>query len=137
MSETTYRVGWVIPYQVAGLTHYTEEVTNQDIEAVLDEAYALLSDVEHPFHLIIDNRNLRHTRLTTLAELAEVLPFPMLERIVVVVPRTYHGALLPVEQDGYLHLIHVRDIASALAHLRAKDDSLDWQFLDENFFSIW
>lgn len=131
-----YKVGWVIPGQVLGLTHFHPIVTAEDIQGVIETTEKLLTSMTRRFHIIIDNRIVKMDSLTTLQQMKQAAPFLAnfhLREVVLVVP--LDTETLPDPQtDGYVTLTYVRSIEDAIEHLDDVDGFLDVADMDARFF---
>jgi hypothetical protein len=131
-----YKVGWVIPSQVLGLTHFHPIVTPEDIAGATETAEKLIEAISRRFHIIIDNRIVKMESLTTLQQLKQAAPFLAnynLREVVMVVPLDTQ-TLPEAQSDGYINLTYVRSIEEAIEHLDDLDDFLDVADMDARFF---
>lgn len=134
-----YRVGWVIPNQVAALTHYTAEITLDEFQSIAGEAAALLVDASEPFHVIIDNRIMNMAFLPDLSGLQGSAPYmenPNLRHVVMVKPTAMQGWAkdLPSYTDENVTLTYVDDIQDVVDLLKAEDETLRWHMVEADFF---
>lgn len=131
-----YKVGWVIPGQVIGLTHYIPTVTLADVEGVIATTTQLLSTVHRPFHMIIDNRVVSMKQLPDLQDLQSSSPFinhDLLREVVMVVPFEMSERPAP-QHAGNVTLSYTDTIEAAIHHLDEADDLLDVADMDARFF---
>ena len=87
--EPNFKLGWISPKRLAGLTHFHPEITQDDMMGVYHGASELLKGADQEFHMIIDNRMAPLNALFTLQELQAMSPFlqhPLLKYLVVVKP---------------------------------------------------
>jgi hypothetical protein len=140
MSEQkAYRVGWVIPNQVAGLTHYTPEVTLDEFQSIAGESNAMLNDIDKPFHIVIDNRIMNMAFLPDLQALQGAAPYmsnPYLRHVVMIKPQVMEGLAkdLPSYTDGNITLTYVDEIQDVVDLLKAADGDLRWHMVEADFF---
>ena len=131
-----YKVGWVIPAQVLGLTHFHPIVTAEDIQGVVETAEKLLTGVSRRFNIVIDNRIVKMDTLTTLQQMKQAAPFLAnyhLRDVVMVVPLDTESLPEP-QTDGYVTLTYVRSIEEAIEHIADADEFLDIADMDARFF---
>lgn len=89
MRTPNFKVDWILPQTLAGLTHFHPEITREDIMGVFEHTHALLQYVEKEFHILIDNRLAPLPYLYSLTELqafSPVLSHPLLRYVVIVKP---------------------------------------------------
>lgn len=137
--EKNYKIGWVLPNQVAGLTHFHADVTMDDMQGVVTEGTTLIDSVAQIFHIIIDNRVVGNTQRANLKQMKQFVPYmsnPFLRWVVVVLPEAsdVDPKTISIEQDDDTQLIHVHTLDEAINHLKSIDSSLDWTQSDADFF---
>lgn len=131
-----YKVGWVIPAQVLGVTYFHPIVSPEDLEGVVDTTQKLLAGMTRRFHIIIDNRIVKMDSLTTLQQMKQIAPFLAnyhLREVVMVVPLDTKELPEP-QSDGYITLTYVRSIEEAIEYLDDVDEFLDVADMDARFF---
>ena len=138
-NDKNYRVGWVIPNQVAELTHYTPNILLEEFQAIGNESDAIASSAESRFHLIIDNRIMDMAFVPDLATIRQAAPYtntPHLQHIIMIKPEQMEGAAheLPSYTDDHLTLTYVDTLADAVDFLKAEDDEIRWREADSDFF---
>ncbi len=137
--DETYRLGWVIPGCVAGLTHYTSQVTMDEYQAISASAMQLVDVAQREFHIVIDNRRIDPQVIMNLSEIKQAAPYmnhALLRWVVVVAPLALADAAPEVvtQQDGHTRMRVVATIEEALAHLGSVDTTLDWEQAERGFF---
>lgn len=139
MRAPNYKVGWLVPGQLAALTHYHADIRQEDILGVFMESQQLLAKVECPFHLLIDNRLAPLDRLYTLAELIKLSPLlqhPYLRYLVVVKPKhleldAIHAGLQSI---GSVSLQNVASVQEGIIFLKRCVADIDVNSIDISFF---
>ena len=139
MRQPNYKLGWFIPNQIAALTHFHANVTTEDFMGVIQTGQALLSHVDDEFHVIIDNRVVEMSALTTLSQMKQMVSYmnhPLLRWVVVVKPEnmTLNTDSLAIEQDGNTLLKNVSSLREAISYLQDTITDVDWQIADMKFF---
>ena len=132
MRQPNYKLGWYIPNQIAALTHFHSDVTQEDFMGVLQTGEALLKDVDSPFHVIIDNRVVSMAVPASLSQMKEMVSFmnhPLLRWVVVVKPARLDldTSRLPIEQIEKTQLKNVSSLPEAIVHLRAVTNDIMWE----------
>ncbi|MCA9328473.1 hypothetical protein KC959_01770 [Candidatus Saccharibacteria bacterium] len=140
MRQPNYRIGWYIPHQLAALTHFHPEVTNEDFMGVLHEGQALFESVKDAFSIIIDNRVVAMSAPVSLSQMRQVVPYmhhPLLRWVIVIKPEelALDTTNLPIETEGTVHLKNVSSLAEALSYLQQVTSNIQWHLADETFFS--
>lgn len=135
----TYRVGWVIPGRVLGITHYTSTVGLDEIRTIIAEAGRLAAGATTDFYVILDHRNIANTALAPLHDMKAAAPYlnhTWLRQIVLIVPRSIASKVadLTDQVDDTLRLTHVATVAAALDYLRQLDATLNWDRAETRFF---
>ena len=138
-NDKNYRVGWVIPNQIAALTHYTPEIMLDEFQAIAVESEALATSATDRFHLIIDNRIMNMAFVPDLATIRQAAPYtnnPLLQHIIMIKPEQMQGSAneLPSYTDDHLTLTYVDSLEDAVNLLKAQDDDLRWHEVDSDFF---
>lgn len=138
-TDKNYRVGWVIPNQVAALTHYTSDILLDEFQAIAGEAGALATSATETFHMIIDNRIMNMAFLPDLATIKRAAPYantPHLQYIIIIKPEQMEGSAndLPSYTDAHLTLTYVDTLADAVNLLKAEDSELRWHEVESDFF---
>jgi len=139
MRKPNYKLGWVVPNQVAALTHFHSDVTTADFMGIVQTGEALLSTVDNAFHVIIDNRVVDMEAPATLSQMKQMVPYmnhPLLRWVVVVKPEklSLETAVLPIETDGDTRLKNVSSLEEAISHLREVTNDVEWSQADSIFF---
>lgn len=139
MREPNFKLGWYVPDQVAGLTHFHSDVTQEDFMGVIQTGVELLSDTNQEFHVIIDNRFVEMSAPVPLSQMQSMAPYmkhPMLRWVVVVKPENLEldTAHLPIEQSGHVQLKNVSSLQEALEQLQAIANDVAWEQADSTFF---
>lgn len=139
MRQPNYKLGWYIPNQIAALTHFHPDVTQEDFMGVIQTGEALLKDVDSEFHVIIDNRVVAMAAPASLSQMKEMVSFmnhPMLRWVIVVKPASLDldTSKLPIEQSGKTQLKNVSSLPEAINHLQATTIGVVWEKADATFF---
>lgn len=140
MRQPNFKLGWYIPDQIAALTHFHSEVTQEDFMGVIQTGEALLKEVNSTFHVIIDNRVVAMAAPARLSQMKEMVSFmnhPMLRWVVVVKPASLDldTSSLPIEQIEKTRLKNVSSLPEAIDHLQATTHGIMWEKADATFFS--
>lgn len=138
-NDKNYRVGWVIPNQIAALTHYTPEIMLDEFQAIASESEILTTSATDRFHLIIDNRIMNMAFVPDLATIRQAAPYtnnPLLQHIVMIKPEQMEGSAnhLPSYTDDHLTLTYVDTLMDAENFLKAKDHDIRWHEAESDFF---
>jgi len=138
-NDKNYRVGWVIPNQVAALTHYTPEIMLDEFQAIAVESEALATSATDRFHLIIDNRIMNMAFVPDLATIRQAAPYtnnPRLQHIIMIKPEQMQGSAdeLPSYTDDHLTLTYVDTLADAENFLKSEDNTIRWHEVESDFF---
>lgn len=139
MRQPNYKLDWFIPGQIAALTHFHADVTQEDFMGVVQAGERLLNNVNNEFHVIIDNRAVAMAAPASLSQMREMVSFmshPMLRWVVVVKPVSLDldTSNLPVEQIGKAQLKNVASLPEAIDHLQAVTSGIIWETADATFF---
>jgi hypothetical protein len=135
-----HKVGWFIPQQILALTHLAPEVTQEDFIEIMSMTQACLAEVEHPFHLIIDNRSIKSEQVVSLDIILQSMPqlqsLP-LGWIVMILPYVVRekANTRDTQHVGDIHLQYVDSLAAALEVLHAIDPALNWEAQAVDFFA--
>ena|SRR5687768_5469086 len=135
-----HKVGWFIPQQILALTHLASEVTQEDFADIMSMTQACLGDVEHPFHLIIDNRNIKSEQVVSLDIILQSMPqlqsLP-LGWIVMILPYVLRekANTRDTQHVGDIHLQYVDSLTAALEVLHAVDPTLNWETQVTDFYA--
>jgi hypothetical protein len=139
MRQPNYKLGWFIPGQVAALTHFHADVTQEDFMGVIQTGEALLKDADSEFHVIIDNRVVEMAAPASLSQMKGMVSFmshPLLRWVVVVKPANLdlNTGSLPIEQIDKTQLKNVSSLPEAISHLQAAANDIAWEKADATFF---
>ncbi|MCP4543169.1 MAG: hypothetical protein GY832_39145 [Chloroflexi bacterium] len=139
MRQSNFKLDWFIPNQIAGLTHFHSDVTQDDFMGVIQKGQELVGNIENEFHILIDNRVVNSPSLVSLDQMKQMVPYmshPLLRWVVVVKPESLalDTSDLPVEKDGQLRLKNVSSLTEAIDFLREMAPEVQWQQADETFF---
>jgi len=139
MRQPNYKLDWFIPNQIAALTHFHPEVTQEDFMGVIQTGQELLAHVSDTFHVLIDNRFVQMESPASLSQMKQMVPYmshPSLRWVVVVKSEvlSLDTSALPVEQDGQTQLKNVSTLAEAISFLREIAADLHWEKADTTFF---
>lgn len=138
-NDKNYRVGWVIPNQIAALTHYTSDILLEEFQAIAGESEALATSATARFHLIIDNRIMNMAFVPDLATIRQAAPYtntPLLQHIIMIKPEQMEGSAnnLPSYTDDHLTLTYVDTLGDAVNFLKAEDQEIRWHESESDFF---
>ena len=138
-NDKNYRVGWVIPNQIAALTHYTSDIMLEEFQEIATESATLADSATNRFHLIIDNRIMNMAFVPDLATIRQAAPYtntPHLQHIIMVKPEQMEGSAndLPSYTDDHLTLTYVDTLADAVDLLKAEDRDIRWHEVESDFF---
>ncbi len=139
MRQPNFKLDWLVPNQIIGLTHFYPDVTSDDVMGVIQKGQDLTSSIKDEFHILIDNRVVNMPAPLGLAQMKHMVPLlnhPMLRWIIVVKPAslTLDTSSLPMEKDGQLRLKNVSGLAEAIDFLRETLPDVQWQQIDATFF---
>ncbi len=139
MRQPNYKLDWFIPNQIAALTHFHPEITQEDFIGVIQTGRALLADVSDIFHILIDNRFVEMASPVNLSQMKQMVPYmshPALRWVVVVKSEqlSLDTSSLPVEQAEQTKLKNVATLAEAIHFLRENISGLQWGQANTNFF---
>ena len=139
MRQPNYKLGWFVPNQIAALTHFHADVTQEDFMGVIQTGEALLKNVSSAFHVIIDNRVVEMSEPARLSQMQAMVSFmthPLLRWVVVVKPASLDldTSILPVEQSGKTQLKNVSSLPEAIDYLQATTSGIMWEKADTTFF---
>ena len=137
--DKNYRVGWVIPNQIAALTHYTSDILLDEFQAIAGESEALTASATDRFHLIIDNRIMNMAFVPDLATIRQAAPYtntPLLQHIIMIKPEQMEGSAnhLPSYTDEHLTLTYVDTLTDAVTFLKNEDPEIRWHEAESDFF---
>ncbi len=135
-NDKNYRVGWVIPNQIAALTHYTPEIMLDEFQAIAGESEVLANSATERFHLIIDNRIMNMAFVPDLATIRPYTNNPLLQHIVMIKPEQMEGSAneLASYTDDHLTLTYVDTLVDAQNFLKSEDNELRWHEAESDFF---
>lgn len=139
MREPNFKLGWYVPDQVAALTHFHSDVTQEDFMGVIQAGVELLAEANQEFHVIIDNRFVEMPAPVPLSQMQAMVPYmkhPMLRWVVVVKPESLEldTTHLPIEQSGNVQLINVSSLQEAFDQLQNVTSDVYWKQADSTFF---
>lgn len=139
MREPNFKLGWYVPDQVAALTHFHSDVTQEDFMGVIQAGVELLAEANQEFHVIIDNRFVEMPAPVPLSQMQAMVPYmkhPMLRWVVVVKPESLEldTTHLPIEQSGNVQLINVSSLQEAFDQLQNVTSDVSWKQADSTFF---
>ena len=135
-----YRAGWLIPQQLLALTHFHPQVTPEDFAQITQDTDVALTQAAGAFHLLLDNRIIADANLATLDTMLQMMPqmnHPLLRWVVMILPESLAGTAvsLPDQQYNQIRLTHVDTLTAAYDFLRSVDKTLNWQKLNDDFFT--
>jgi NAD(P)-dependent dehydrogenase (short-subunit alcohol dehydrogenase family) len=137
--KPNYKIGWVVPQKIAGLTHFHSKITQEDINGVFKGTHELLHSVKNEFHLIIDNRMAPLEHIFSLQELQQFSPFlkhPFLKYLVVVKPG--HLALdknhSEIQEENGVLMKNVSTVQEGLEFLLKRQAINETSSIDKTFF---
>ena len=139
MRQPNYKLGWFVPNQIAALTHFHSNVTQEDFMGVVEAGQQLLSDVMDVFHVIIDNRVVAMSAPVPLQQMKQMVSYmnqPWLRWVIVVKPEglSVDTTDLPIEKDGETQLKNVSSLREAICFLREVSAGVMWSEADVTFF---
>ncbi len=139
MRQPNYKLGWFVPNQIAALTHFHADVTQEDFMGVIQTGEALLKNVSSEFHVIIDNQVVEMSEPASLSQMQAMVSFmshPMLRWVVVIKPANLEldTSNLPIEQMGKTQLKNVTSLPEAIDHLQTVTSGIMWETADATFF---
>ena len=139
MQQPNYKLGWFIPNQIAALTHFHANVTQEDFMGVIQTGQKLLGNMSDTFHVIIDNRFVEMATPAKLSDMKAMVPYmnnPALNWVVVIKPKglSLDTNALPIEQAGSTQLKNVASLNEAINFLQQQMPDLDWSHADRGFF---
>jgi hypothetical protein len=139
MRSPNFKVDWILPQTLAGLTHFHAEITSADIMGVFEHTHALLQKVEKEFHILIDNRLAPLPYIYSLIELqalSPVLNHPWLRYVVIVKPN--HLALgsqhMDIEVSNGVLLKNVSTVQEGMDFLVRQGMVSGFEAMDLGFF---
>jgi len=140
MRIPNYKVGWIIPHKVAGLTHFHSDIQQEDVAGVFLETQKLLQNVDVPFHILIDNRLAPLNKIYSLEELQQFSPFlrhPFLNYIIIVKPDglKLESGQIGVEEKNGISLKNVGTVPEAFDFLNEVIPDLDKGQIDLGFLA--
>lgn len=141
MRNPNFKLGWVMKPNIAGLTHFHSEITQEDILAVYQETNALLQGIRSELDIIIDNRMVPMESLLSLADLQQSFHFlknEFLRYIVMVKPMhlKISTEAIPIEKSEGVQLKYVSSIQEAMNFLMEKNPDLKKGISDRDFFQL-
>jgi len=139
MRQPNFKLDWLVPNQIIGLTHFHAEVTQEDIMGVIQKGQELASDVENEFHILIDNRAVNMPSPLGLSQMKQMVSYmdhPLLRWVLVVKSTSLalDMANLPIEKDGHTRLKNVASLAEAIDFLQDAAPDVQWDQIDATFF---
>ena len=134
-----YKAGWFIPQQIMALTHLVPEVIVDDFVGIVNATNACLEEVQHPFHLIIDNRIIKSDQVVSLDVILQTmsqLQQSPLRWIVMVLPHDLRdtAASRAVQRIRDVQLRYVDRLTTAFDVLQKEDASINWAAQVSDFF---
>jgi NAD(P)-dependent dehydrogenase (short-subunit alcohol dehydrogenase family) len=139
--KPNYKIDWIVPNKLAGLTHFHSEVTQEDIQGVSIATEKLLESVDEEFSLIIDNRLMSMANLYTLEQLQSHSPFlshRYLKYVIVIIPNNLEVSDVDceIQQSKGVRLKNVSKVSEAYKFLYKsgfipKDGYIDHDFLGD------
>jgi hypothetical protein len=140
MRTPNYKVGWIIPDKLAGLTHFHSDIQREDVAGVFLETEKLLQNVDTPFHILIDNRLAPLNKIYSLEELQQFSAFlrhPFLNYIIIVKPDglKLESDQIEVEEKNGVFLKNAATVPEAFDFLNEVIPDLDKDQIDSLFFS--
>ena len=139
MRIPNFKVGWLLEKQVAALTHFHSDITDEDIQGVTQKTVCLLQEMETPFHILIDNRLVHLHKIYSLVELQNSSPIflhPCLSYVVMVKPNhlSLSNDKMLTEQCNNVHLKNVPGILEAFEFLNQIIPDFYKIVIQSNFF---
>ncbi len=139
MRQPNFKLDWLVPNQIIGLTHFHSEVTPEDVTGVIQKGRELTSSVENEFHILIDNRVVNMPApisLSLMKQMVSYMNHPSLRWVLVVKPTSLalDTSDLPIEKDGAAHLKNVSSLAEAIDFLQETAPDVQWEQIDATFF---
>ncbi len=139
MRQPNFKLDWLIPNQIIGLTHFHSDVTSEDVMGVIQKGQELTSSIENEFHILIDNRAVNMPAPISLSQMKQMVSYmnhPLLRWVLVVKPESLalDTSDLPVEKDGTVHLKNVSSLTQAIDFLRETAPGVQWGQIDTTFF---
>ncbi|XSG76525.1 hypothetical protein ACP8Y2_05875 [Herpetosiphon llansteffanensis] len=134
-----YKLGWLVEQYVLALTHFTSAISAEEFQAILAETQTYLQPIEHPFHVIIDNRMISDLNIVSLEIIMQAFPalnHKHLSWIVMILPEPikHTAAERPIQQHETIQLIYVENLQRALDHVQHAEPKLNLSQRDQGFF---
>ncbi|PCJ64870.1 MAG: hypothetical protein COA58_11390 [Bacteroidetes bacterium] len=139
MKSPNYKVGWLVKNQLAALTHFHSNITQEDIQGVLKETQDLIKNITEPFSIIIDNRLAPINQIYSLTQLqssSPVLSHPQLEYLIIIKPNhlTLTEKHKHIEIAKGVKLVNTSSINTSTDFLLEKNKTLSLKSINLDLF---
>ena len=138
--KPNFKVDWISPRKLVGLTHYHSKITQVDIQGVFVKTEKILESIDEEFSLIIDNRLIPMDKLYSLTELQNLsayLKHELLKYIIVIIPNHLNASVkdYEIQRANGVILKNVSNVSEAFEFLFkskfiSEDTVIDKAFLN-------